>query len=131
MKQRRGKLHCYDFARPAVTVDIVLFAWHSAALRVLLIQRKAPPFAGSWALPGGYIDMREHLKSSAVRELREETGINCMRLTQLGAFGDPDRDPRGRTVTVIYYALLPCDTHEQPRANDDAADVRWWDIRRL
>ena len=128
MPARTGR-YCYEFPRPAATVDIVLMAWDGAALRVLLVQRKLDPFAGRWALPGGFVDMREHLMTSAIRELKEETGVHFMRLAQLGSFGDPDRDPRGRTITTVYYGLAPWGLPGRP--GDDAAAACWMDLKHL
>src|SRR5207302_7854129 len=84
--------HCYDYPRPSVTVDIVLLT-REPRPRVLLIRRRRDPFAGAWALPGGFIEMDETLEQSARRELREETGIEAAELVQLHTFGDPGRDP--------------------------------------
>ena len=89
-------MYSYEYPRPAVTVDILLFTEESADRKVLLIQRKNPPFKDHWAFPGGFIEMDESLEGSAQRELHEETGLFDVKLTQLGAFGNPHRDPRGR-----------------------------------
>lgn len=113
----------YEYPRPAVTVDIVLFTVRQGELSVLLIRRGQPPFKGAWALPGGFVDEAESLEHAARRELEEETGLTGMPLHQLGAFGDPGRDPRGHTVSVAYTAFLSA----PPRAvaGDDAADAQW------
>lgn len=119
-----------DYPRPMVTVDVVIFTLQDGDLQVLLIRRKRPPFEGRWAIPGGFVDIDEPLESAAMRELEEETGVRDVRIEQLAAFGDPGRDPRGRTITVVYLALLP--PHRTAvRAGDDAADARWWPIRNL
>jgi 8-oxo-dGTP diphosphatase len=123
--------HCYDFPRPMVTADVVLFAWIEEALQVLLIKRKADPFAGCWALPGGFIGEQETLKQSAARELREETGIRGIELNEFRTYGDPGRDPRGRTITIAYIALAGKGKRIRPRAGDDAADVAWFRVSRL
>jgi 8-oxo-dGTP diphosphatase len=117
------KKFCYDYPRPAVTVDIAIVT-REVRPRVLLIRRKNPPFAGNWALPGGYINMDESLEESARRELLEETGVKAARLEQVHAFGDPDRDPRGRTITVVYLARIDF-SQMKARAADDAAAVGW------
>ncbi|HEU4568748.1 MAG TPA: NUDIX hydrolase [Marmoricola sp.] len=106
-----------------VTADAVLLVRGDAGLRVLVIRRGNPPFEGSWALPGGFVDIDEDLRHAAVRELAEETGLRVTRLHQLGAYGAPDRDPRHRTVSVAYLAVL--DEPEEPTAGDDAAHAEW------
>jgi 8-oxo-dGTP diphosphatase len=117
----------YRYPRPAVTVDVVLFAVADGALRVLLIQRAAPPFAGRWALPGGFVDEREDLAAAAKRELREETGLRVARLVQLGAYGKPGRDPRGHTVSVVFLAVAADGaTGAAGVAGDDARALRWF-----
>jgi 8-oxo-dGTP diphosphatase len=116
--------YTYDYPRPAVTVDVVIATRESPA-RVLLIRRKHEPFAGRWALPGGFVDMDEPLDAAARRELREETGVEAGELVQLHTFGDPGRDPRGRTITVVYLAEVDPQA-VQPVAADDAAEVGWF-----
>lgn len=118
----RGK-HCYDHPRPAVTVDIVLFHRAQRGARVLLIQRKNEPFKGYWAFPGGFVDEDESLEAAAARELQEETGLEGIELEQIGAFGDPGRDPRGHTVSVVFAALL--DEQAPPAPSDDAEAAEW------
>jgi 8-oxo-dGTP diphosphatase len=122
------KTYTYDYPRPSVAVDLVL-ASKEAAPRVLLIRRKHEPFAGCWALPGGFIEMDESLEESARRELREETGLDTGALIPLGVYGDPGRDPRGRTISVVYLAQVNPKTL-RPRAADDAADVDWFALSR-
>lgn len=107
-----------------VTVDVVMFTIREGHLAVLLVRRGIAPFAGSWAIPGGFILPGEPLEEAARRELEEETGIRDVYLEQLYTFGDPARDPRGRVVTVAYYALIAAD--QAPRAGSDAADAQWW-----
>src|SRR5687768_4457915 len=92
-----------------VAVDVVLFTIGAGALQVLLIRRGKPPFEGAWALPGGFVREDESLERAALRELGEETGVRHLEVEQLGAFGDPGRDPRGRVLTVVYTALLAAD----------------------
>jgi len=106
-----------------VTVDLVIFALRDGQLQVLLIQRGIPPFEGRWALPGGFIRSGESLEAAARRELAEETGVTDVYLEQLYTFGEPDRDPRGRVVTVAYYALLTGDATPLV-AGTDAGDAR-------
>ena len=104
--------YTYQYARPAVTVDCVVFGLDDQDLKVLLIQRDNEPFAGRWALPGGFVKMDETLEESALRELREETGLTKVFLEQLYTFGNPGRDPRERVVTVAYYALVKLLDHK-------------------
>src|SRR5262245_44480516 len=96
MKKPRRKLHSYPYPRPALTVDLVIVS-RSRTPKVLLIRRRHEPFAGRWALPGGFVDEGESLEEAARRELREETGISVKELEQLRTFGEPGRDPRGWT----------------------------------
>lgn len=110
-----------------VTVDLVIFTIREHRLEVLLIERALPPFEGQWALPGGFIRDGESLEHAALRELEEETGVRDVYLEQLYTFGDPGRDPRGRVVTVAYYALIAADK-EQLVASTDARAARWWTI---
>ena len=114
-----------------VTVDTVLFTLAPADLRVLLVRRRFPPFAGRWAIPGGFVEAGEPLEAAAARELREETGARGFYLEQLYTFGDPGRDPRGRVVTVVYFSLIPPDRVPTVRGGDDAAEARWFSIYRL
>ena len=123
--------HGYDpnqYARPSVTVDVVIFTLRAQDLQVLLICRKHPPFAGYWAVPGGFVEMDESLESAALRELQEETGVHDVYVEQLYTFGDPDRDPRTRVITVTYFALVPETALPPLSAGDDAADARWWSM---
>jgi 8-oxo-dGTP diphosphatase len=106
----------------SVAVDLVIFTVREGALQVLLIERGVPPYQGQWALPGGFVLERETLEEAARRELEEETGLRDVYLEQLYTFGDPDRDPRGRTIAVAYYALTP---PAEPRASTDAAKAAW------
>lgn len=122
----------YTYARPSVTVDCVVFGLDLSAddLKILLIQRSADPFAGRWALPGGFVDMDETIDTAAKRELQEETGLSKLYLEQLYTFGDPGRDPRDRVITVAYYALVKMsDFH--PKAASDAKDVAWFSVSDL
>ncbi len=123
MGKANKKKFTYEYPRPSVTVDVALIA-REPTPQILLIRRKHDPFAGAWALPGGFVDMDEALEASARRELREETGLEVGALEQLHTFGDPNRDPRGRTISVVYLAMVDA-AALQPRADDDAAEVGW------
>ena len=121
--------HCYPFPRPMVTVDIVCIAGVGGTPKVLLIQRGHDPFEGHWALPGGYVDAQESLEEAASRELSEETGLSTQRLEQFRAYGDPGRDPRGHTITIVFVA-----TFDEPPAvtgSDDAAAADWFSVADL
>jgi len=126
---KKPRQFCYDYPRPAVTVDVVIVT-REAKQRVLLIRRKNEPFAGMWAIPGGFVEMDEALEDAARRELLEETGVKTGLLEQIGTFGDPERDPRGRTISVVYLAQVDPE-QLKPRAADDAAEVGWHALDRL
>ncbi|MCO8125332.1 NUDIX hydrolase [Stieleria sp. TO1_6] len=117
----------YSHARPALTVDCVVFGLDQRKLQVLLIQRDLPPFRGDWALPGGFVQIDETLESAARRELREETGLEQVYLEQLSTYGAVDRDPRERVVTVAWYALVRMSDHRVMAATD-ARDAAWYGI---
>ena len=108
-----------------VTVDIVIFTLREGPLQVLLVKRGVPPFEGQYAIPGGFIRGDESLEEAALRELHEETGVRNVFLEQLYTFGDPKRDPRGRVITVAYYALIASDKLSLV-AGADAAEAQWF-----
>jgi 8-oxo-dGTP diphosphatase len=112
-----------------VTVDIVIFTVQSGTLKVLLVKRAIAPFEGQFAIPGGFVHERESLEEAALRELREETGVADVYLEQLYSFGEPQRDPRGRVVTVAYFALIS--GVRSLRAGTDAAEAGWWPMESL
>ena len=108
-----------------MTVDIVIFTPREGSLQVLLVKRGVPPFEGQYAIPGGFIRGDESLEEAALRELHEETGMRNVFLEQLYTFGDPKRDPRGRVITVAYYALIASDKLSLV-AGADAAEAQWF-----
>lgn len=120
----------YEYPHPAVTTDIVVFTIRQDEFEVLLIERASPPFQGAWALPGGFVNLEESLEEGARRELAEETGVSGVSLEQLYTFGEPDRDPRERVITVAYYGVVPADRLET-RAASDAAALAWFDVQEL
>jgi 8-oxo-dGTP diphosphatase len=109
----------------SVTVDVVIFTVRDRILHVLLVRRGIPPFEGQYAIPGGFIHENESLEEAAVRELYEETGVRDVFLEQLYSFGDVDRDPRGRVITVAYYALI-ASGQRSLSPGTDAAEARWF-----
>ncbi len=111
----------------AVSVDCVVFGLDEGDLKVLVVERAYPPFAGCWALPGGFVTAGETLEQAALRELAEETGVSKVYLEQLHTFGDPDRDPRARVITVAYSALVRRIDH-RPKAATDARAVAWFSV---
>ncbi len=117
----------YEYPRPALTVDAVVFGLDEEDLKVLLIRRDLPPFQGTWALPGGFVRVEESLEEAVRRELHEETGITQAFLEQLYTFGDVTRDPRERIVTVAYYALVKLSDH-RIKAATDARDAAWFAV---
>lgn len=114
----------YRHARPALSVDCVVFGLDAEDLKVLLVERDLEP-SGAWALPGGFVRVEETLDSAAIRELREETGLSDVYLEQLYTFGAVDRDPRERVVTVAYYALVRLADHRVQSATD-ARSAAWF-----
>src|SRR4051794_31535221 len=131
-RRERGdgeKPYCYDYPRPSVTVDLAAFALFGTGPRVLLIRRKKEPYGGCWALPGGFLEMDEPIEAAARRELREETGLDVNGPVEpIGVFGDPGRDPRGRTISLAYAAVVPGASSEVA-GGDDAAEAAWRDPR--
>ncbi|MCX6016845.1 MAG: NUDIX hydrolase [Chloroflexales bacterium] len=113
----------------SVTVDVVLFCMYNATLNILLIERKYSPYAGAWALPGGFVDAEESLEQAARRELFEETGINKLYIQQFHTFGDPGRDPRRQTISVAYIGL--CHNPPPLQTSDETPRVEWHPISKL
>lgn len=113
--------------KPSVTVDCVVFGLDEEDLKIILIERGGEPFKGRWALPGGFIQMEESLEQAAMRELKEETGVSNVYLEQLFTFGEPDRDPRDRVISVAYYALVNLRDHAI-KAATDARSAAWFSV---
>ena len=120
--------YTYKYPRPAVTADCVVIT-REAEPKVLLIQRAIEPYKGCWAFPGGFMNMDETTEQCAIRELEEETGLKLDTMHQIGAYSKVDRDPRGRTITVAYLAII--DKPVQVNGQDDAAKAEWFPINNL
>lgn len=120
--------YCYDYPRPALTTDCIIFGFDEVELKVLLIERGIEPYKGHWAFPGGFVQMDETTEEGAKRELFEETGLQNIFIEQLFTFSDVDRDPRGRVVSVAYYALVNLKDHHAI-AGDDAKTARWFSVK--
>ena len=120
--------YTYKYPRPAVTADCVVIT-KEAEPKVLLIQRGIDPYKGCWAFPGGFMNMDETTEQCAIRELEEETGLKISNLHQIGAYSKVDRDPRGRTITVAYLAIV--DSPLDVKGQDDAANAAWYPINAL
>ena len=117
--------YTYKYPRPAVTADCVVMTKEEVP-QVLLIERGADPYKGCWAFPGGFMNMDETTEQCAIRELEEETGLKVSDIHQIGAYSKVDRDPRGRTITVAYLAII--DAYAEVRGQDDAAIAQWFPI---
>lgn len=120
--------YTYKYPRPAVTTDCVVFTQEEEP-KVLLIQRGNEPYKGCWAFPGGFMNMEETAEECAVRELKEETGLTVNQIRQIGAYSKVDRDPRGRTVSIAYLAIV--DTPTAVSGMDDAAKAAWFPLASL
>ena len=122
--------YVYDYPRASVTVDIIVFCMFDKEMSVLLIQRGKEPFREKWALPGGFIEMEETLLETGRRELKEETGLENIILHQFKSYGDPHRDPRGRTISVVFYGFTTPE-NSSVVGGDDASEAAWFPINRL
>lgn len=120
--------YTYKYPRPAVTADCVVMT-NEPLPKVLLIQRGAGPFEGEWAFPGGFMNMDETADQCAIRELEEETGLKVSTVYQIGTYSKVDRDPRGRTITVAYIAII--ESPLEVKGQDDAAKAEWFPISNL
>jgi len=130
-RDQKDQGYSYPYPRPALTVDIVIFTLLEDRLQVLLVQRAEDPFQGYWALPGGFVNMDESLESAAARELAEETDVQDAYLEQLYTYGDPGRDPRGRVVSVAYYALISSEAPVRFEGGSDASRASWFPVGEL
>ena len=119
-----------DYPKPSVTVDITIFAIKDNELKVLLIKRSIEPFKNMWAIPGGFVRINESLEQAAKRELEEETGVKDVYLEQLFTFGDVERDPRGRVITVAYFALVNSEKIKL-EAKTDVSKAKWFSVSKL
>jgi len=133
LKDDLSNYNADQYKKPSVTVDICICTIVDKSLKILLIKRKFPPFRDCWAIPGGFLDLNlgETLEEAAARELREETSLENIYVEQLKTYGDPERDPRTRVVTVTYFALVPWTDalKTSVEARDDAKEYRWFDLR--
>ena len=117
--------YCYKYPHPAVTTDCVIFGFDGERLQVLLVERGIEPYKGRWAFPGGFLKMDETAEEGALRELKEETGLEGAYMEQFHTFSAPERDPRERVITIAYYALVKI---QEVKGGDDAASARWFPL---
>ena len=120
--------YTYKYPRPAVTADCIIIT-KEIEPKVLLVKRGNPPFIGAWAFPGGFMNMNETTEECAIRELEEETSLKVTTIHQIGAYSKVDRDPRGRTITVAYLAII--DAPVEVKGQDDAVKAEWWPLSDL
>lgn len=125
----KGK-YVYDWPRPMVTVDAVVFTMSGGKTQVLLINRGREPYKGMWAVPGGFVEIDEELEDAVARELQEETGLTGVRLEQMRTFGRCGRDPRGRQISIAFTGIVT-DGQDKIRPGDDAVKAKWFDIEEL
>lgn len=120
----------YKYPRPALTVDCIIFFKEKGNFKILLIKRKFNPFQGQWAFPGGFVDIDENLETAAARELAEETSLKNIELIQFHTYGETNRDPRGRTVTVVYVGFTNI-SNAEIQSGDDAGEAKWFNVNDL
>lgn len=120
-----NKPFCYKYPHPAVTTDCAIFGFDGSNLQILLIKRGIEPYKGKWALPGGFLNPDESAEAGALRELKEETGIESAYIEQFHTYSEPNRDPRERVITIAHLALIKL---QEVKGGDDAADARWFPI---
>lgn len=121
--------YTYEYPRPSITADIIIT--DTLNNNILLIQRKNPPFQDMWALPGGFADEHETLENTASRELQEETGVNISRLKQFKTYSTPGRDPRGWTISTVFFGEANIKNMKEAAAGDDAKAIKWFPINEL
>lgn len=124
------KIYCYEYPRPAVTTDCIVWTWEGDTLKVLLVERGGEPFKGKWALPGGFMEMEEDAAACARRELQEETGVTGIEVEQLYAFSAVYRDPRYRVISIAYYSIIKREDYKV-QAGDDARKAEWFSVSGL
>ena len=122
-KANEGLKYSYKYPHPSVTTDCVIFGFDGVKLKVLLVERGMAPYKGRWAFPGGFLNMDESAEEGALRELKEETGLEGAYIRQFHTFSAPQRDPRERVITIAYYALVRM---QEVKGGDDASDARWF-----
>ncbi|MEN9444541.1 MAG: hypothetical protein RIS47_1431 [Bacteroidota bacterium] len=122
--------YTYEYPRPALTVDALVFAQHDNKPSILLIQRKNPPFEGFWAFPGGFVNENEECETAVIRELEEETQLTGLKFELFTVASNPKRDPRGRTISVLYFAVIQ-GSAPIVVGGDDAASAQWHPIVNL
>lgn len=122
-KANEGLKYSYQYPHPSVTTDCVIFGFDGVKLKVLLVERGMAPYKGRWAFPGGFLNMDESAEEGALRELKEETGLEGAYIRQFHTFSAPQRDPRERVITIAYYALVRM---QEVKGGDDASDARWF-----
>lgn len=130
MPLKINKMKLNDYPQPSVTVDLVVFTIKDNMLKILLIKRDVEPFKGTWAIPGGFVKMEESLEDAAKRKLEEETGVKDVYMEQLYTFGEQERDPRGRVITIAYIALINSE-NVKLSSTIDVSDVQWFSIKKL
>ncbi len=118
----------YEYARPGVTADIILVT-KGENPKILLIERKHNPYKDTWAFPGGFVEIDEDIEAGALRELKEETNLESVDITQFKTYGAVDRDPRGRTISVVYYGFV--DVELNTKAGDDASEAKWFNLNEI
>lgn len=124
------KTYTYNYPKPSVTTDCIITRKIHGKKELLLIKRKDEPFKNRWALPGGFVEIDEDLLDGAKRELKEETGLADVELLQFKTYGTPGRDPRGRTISIVFHGILQ-DSSLEIQAGDDAAEANWFDLKSL